>query len=127
MHERTKAEATAKAKALLKRMTTKGWKIRVHENMGWHYNLINGPVNLYEYVLEIGKPHYSCLIGTENGGCGVGLALWTEEKAFKHPSSKDPNKCVARAVSFAHSVIVNYFNLLKPAFLAIGLKPDSIS
>ena len=42
-----KQEAEERGQALLKRMKGKGWKLRVHENIGWHYNVWNGPAAVY--------------------------------------------------------------------------------
>jgi len=35
-----KKKAILRAKLLLNKMETKGWKIRVWENLGWHYELL---------------------------------------------------------------------------------------
>lgn len=38
---KTRKEAIAEAKSVLARMKTRGWKIFVHKNMGWHWSLVN--------------------------------------------------------------------------------------
>ncbi len=122
----TKKEATVKAKALKKLMKTKGWKIRVWENIGWHYSLKNGPVNLSEY--NCGKEtSYSCLIAHTPGFCG-GLALWTEDSKSRraNAASKEPNACVARAMWFAWSVINEHYQGIKAAYEQLGLKPPAV-
>ncbi len=61
---KTEKEAILMAKTLLKKVKFKGFKIRVHENLGWHYSVENefisvspsGADNEYFALL---KPHYS--------------------------------------------------------------------
>jgi hypothetical protein len=38
---KTKAEATREGKRLLGLLKGKGWKLRVHENLGWHFAAVN--------------------------------------------------------------------------------------
>jgi hypothetical protein len=45
----TEIEATKKAEELLAKMTTKGWRIRVWENLGWHYGITNGWIYITPY------------------------------------------------------------------------------
>ena len=58
-----KKEAISRAKLLLNKMETKGWKIRVWENLGWHYELINQTISITdEDSLDTRAmlcPHYS--------------------------------------------------------------------
>jgi hypothetical protein len=109
----SKAAAQKRAEQLRKQMQGKGWKIRVHENMGWHFNLRLGPVQLHEESMN-GKKWYFCLIGTDLVSSG-GLAMWTDSEAHQRASSKDPNKCVQHAIEFARAIINMHSDNLKIA------------
>jgi hypothetical protein len=90
---KTKAQAEKAGKKLLKRLKGKGWKLRVWENIGWHYSARNGPINVYESHTE---GMYSCLLSDRLDDPIGGSALWTTE--FRN---KDPNKVVAHEVKAA--------------------------
>jgi hypothetical protein len=119
----SEASAMKRAKEVLAMMETKGWKIRVHENMGWHWTLHNGPLNLHE---SSSGDSFFCLVSSEPKGSG-GLAMWTDSEAYKHRSAKEPNACVERALRYAQAVLQDLFDNLKPAFKAYGLEIDPIS
>lgn len=99
----TKAAATKKAKALLAKMKTKGWKIRVHENLGWHYGLFNEKLSLHASKFGNEKITYHCMLG-EHPGTGIGfLTAPSGERYFR-----DPNKAVKFCVEYARRVVDNY-------------------
>jgi hypothetical protein len=109
----TKEEATKAGKIAKKELEAikgfeKKWKLRVHENMGWHFSLKMGPINVskYEPDRKNGKPRWHVLISNEKGGIG-GLAMWTPEKS----SGTDPEKVIRRSVQAAQDAI----NALVPA------------
>lgn len=58
-----KQKAILGAKALLKKMNTSGWRIKVWENLGWHYSLINQTVSITDEedtrTRAMLCPHYS--------------------------------------------------------------------
>lgn len=84
----TKKEATRRGKAMLRLMKTKGWRLCIHENMGWHYCLRCGSMAVYESRDDRGL-WYSTLAGTTIPAPG-GYPPWTDSKHFK-----DPNRAVA--------------------------------
>jgi hypothetical protein len=91
----TKKEAEKKGRALLKLMKGKGWKLRVHENLGWHYNVWNGPAAVYPSGANNGK--FFCLLSNRDcGGTGAGVAAWTTKGSYK-----DPNRAVEKEVESA--------------------------
>jgi len=104
----TKAGATKKAKALLALMKTKGWKIRVHENIGWHYSLLNGGLSVRSSVYE-GKTTYSCMLGTTPGS---GEGIWTDMGAG---NSAGPNEAVKVTVEYARECLNEYTTVLESA------------
>jgi len=66
--------ACKRGKALAKKLG-KGWKARIHENMGWHYcaHSSGGFVTVYESYRLSGKPTYSALANTTGN---VGSGQW---------------------------------------------------
>ena len=42
----TKAKALKDGHSLIKKMKTSGWKLRVWENMGWHYSIRKGAISI---------------------------------------------------------------------------------
>ena len=87
MMTRTKAQATQQAKAMLRKMRSKGWRVQVHENLGWHYRLVLGSIQLFESDHRRG--HYWTLCDERIPPVG-GVPRWTDNRHFK-----DPNKAVA--------------------------------
>lgn len=92
----TKEEATKKGKALLKRMKTKGWKLRVWENLGWHYSLQNPPLCVSPSVSGM----VFTLMTEKADEAGWGSLLWDGA-----PHSRSPNKAVADQVKLARKVV----------------------
>jgi len=43
---RDRKRAIAEAREVRAKMKTKGWRVRVFENLGWHWNLFNGYITL---------------------------------------------------------------------------------
>jgi hypothetical protein len=119
MSFKTKEEATLRAKAVLRKMKTKGWKIRVHENLGWHFSLQNKTLNLSEHADTDGKHYYSCLISPEPGGV-CGLSLWTDPRWAIPLASRNPNTCVDASLGYAFHAVQRLCQSLVPAFTAIG-------
>lgn len=94
---KTKREATAAGKKLLSRMKTSGWKLRVWENMGWHYALENYGMSIHQ---DNPKETCSVLFSLDPEGPG-GSSIWCDKKQYK-----DPNKAVERQMELAR----NYAN-----------------
>lgn len=75
-----KGSAQARAKHVQSLMTSKGWKIRVWENMGWHWSLNKGWITLSE-----GFGTFSTLASSD---CGVGeVYLDVIKNDFKDPNT----------------------------------------
>lgn len=100
----SRSVATIAAKELLARMTTKGWKIRVHKTLSWHYNLVNGNLSLHPSCRK-----YFCLLsGNEHPGSGKGI--WTDIGFFK-----DPNEAVRFCVNEARAVLIELIGIVEKA------------
>lgn len=93
----TREKAQELGENLLNKMRGNGWKLRVWENLGWHYCVTNKNVSVSEYFFYgINKPVYHCLIGY--GGAGIGA--WTTKN-----SCDDPNVAVEQELAAAHAYV----------------------
>lgn len=101
MGPKTKAQAMKKAKALKKRMKGKGWKTRVWENLGWHYEVHNKGLTVHVDWDDDDGDSYSTLLSSD-GIPGGGETYWTENKSFS-----DPNKAVERQLKTAQKHMKN--------------------
>lgn len=94
----TRAAARAAGIKLLRRMKGRGWRLRVHENIGWHYCVFRGPLQ----VVPSGPRHYFCLLSDDPaarhpmGGSG----MWLDQERYSNP-----NKAVDEQIRLAWEVI----------------------
>lgn len=87
----TKEQATRRGKAMLRKMKTKGWKIRVHENIGWHYTLVCGSIMLNQES-DCGLFYILCDDWEPPMG---GRPDWLVRKHFKDPNQAVENQMIA--------------------------------
>ena len=124
MHSsKTKKEATSLGRKLVKKLDGKGWRLRVHENLGWHYNVWKGPISINASFNPRGKKTtYSVLISSSDERPPVGgLVLWTSNDTSR-ASHKDPNVAVRRAVKYARLVIDRLSAQLREAEEAVPVE-----
>lgn len=89
----TEKQATRKAKALLSKMKTKGWKIRVWENIGWHHAIYCGYLSIHEFA---GK--YNAML-SDDTFAGTPI-YWSHGNFYK-----DPNKAVTMVMKAAEKFV----------------------
>ena len=97
-HYRSKDAATQAAKATLARMKTKGWRVRVHENMGWYWSLLNGPVMVTNSLVH---NRFYAMVSPDVKCGGSGLSAWTDTSG----TFTDPNAAVDDAVKRAKQYV----------------------
>lgn len=104
MSFKTEQEATQEAHRVSQLMKTKGWKIRVHQNAGWHFALHNLGGKLSLHQSEYGEQlQYWTLFSISHPGCG-------DPHFTQHGVHfADPNE----AVSFQMEAVENYFTTLQ--------------
>lgn len=92
-----KSDAQRKAQNLVAMLKGEGWKPVVHENIGWHYKAVSGPVQVYPS--HDGSDRYWCMIGSEPNGSPGGAGFWTPQcvRYFK-----DPNRAVKDAMTYVY-------------------------
>lgn len=91
------ASAVKKATALAKRMG-KGWKIRVHENLGWYWRVFKGPpINHSSGILEITPPYRP----------GDTYTAWIQSSPQFIVRHKDPKVALREAVKLFDAHIEN--------------------
>lgn len=73
------------ARALVARLG-KGWHAHVWENLGWHYTVRRGPLQLS--VSKYGKkPTYSCMLSDEPSGAVGGSMIWLDTRHYATPEA----------------------------------------
>lgn len=89
--------AVATAKSTIRQLKGKAWKFLVYENLGWHWKVVSGPVQIYPSSDKTGR--FWCMIGDTPKDCAGGAAFWTPGVKY----FKDPNRAVRYALSYAQS------------------------
>ncbi len=90
-----KADIVIAANKLCAKMNGKGWIASVHENLGWHYCVLNGPL----MVMETGHK-YSCLLSSSANGFGAGEMFWNNDNHYG-----DPNQAVQEQMRIAQEFV----------------------
>lgn len=106
---KTKEQATKKGKALLKRMVGDGWKLRVWENLGWHFSVSLLNLTIFD---DCGND-YSAFLTTDESHRGSGEMFWSPGKSFA-----DPNK----AVKYQLKIAQDFTNVCQKTISAITAK-----
>jgi hypothetical protein len=90
-HYLSEAAARSKAQKVLKSLYKPSkWKVRVWENLGWHWSLVSPPVALH-YSPADGK--FFVLMSDSKDHAGGGLPLWTDHRDYS-----DPNRAIQSTV-----------------------------
>ncbi len=93
-------QAVKHAKQTLRRMKTRGWEVRVWENLGWHYMLTNKLCGLSLH-LNYNKTGYWCMMaGHDAKNVTCGDAYFDVTQSFK-----DPNQAVEAMFKIAVPVM----------------------
>ncbi len=101
---KTKEQALRRGNAVLRKMNGNGWKVSVHENLGWYFRVECGAIRVYEDEFK-GKITYSVLMSDSMEGAG-GSYDWVDKKSYK-----DPNRAVREQLRRARAY-VDYKNQL---------------
>ena len=113
-HEPTKAEIMAAGQRVLKMMKSPGWKLRVHNNIGWHYSVYHpkSGIQLCCGYQQLNPKNFSTLMSESQGADygGTGSTLWSHDKYFK-----DPNKAVEYQLKLARDFVNNLKNVVENA------------
>lgn len=98
----TQREAREAAEALRKLMhNPDDWKMHVWDNLGWHYTIQSGPIDLSATHRRDGTIQYSCLLSEERESDSSGAGVWS----FHDFQNEDPNEAVRLQVEYAREVI----------------------
>jgi hypothetical protein len=97
-------------------MKGKGWKLRVWENLGWHYSIYAGALSIHvnHYLRRV---RYSSLMADRASEHIYGSSLWTDNESYG-----DPNRAARAAVQLAEGVMANLTKVLDVARAAVGRK-----
>lgn len=113
---RTKEEAEVAGQELLSKMHGHGWTLRVWENAGWHYCVINNPLSIHPLIS--GK--YFCLMG-DGRYAGTGLSMWSDDNHYT-----DPNEAVRAQIAAAEKVVNQLTLALQLAKIGAGADKYSL-
>ncbi len=98
MTKQTATERAKKLQARLNKSTGGKWKIRVHDNLGWHFNVYTATISVSQY----GAKEYSCLIG--NGKYQfAGEGIWSIDN-----TSTTPEECIRKQLEEVRDVVMKY-------------------
>lgn len=95
-----KDDAQREAQNLIAQLYGAGWKPIVHENMGWHYKAVSGPVQVYPS--GVGDGRYWCMVGSNPEGDIGGAGFWTPQRTR---CFKDPNRAVKDAMTHVYAFV----------------------
>ena len=102
-----KSEANMHGKALIEKLEQgglKGFKLRVWENMGWHYSADGCRIYIYASTTKCGEPQqYNALAG----GNRSGIMEWTTNF-----TDSDPVKVYCNAVEVAENHVKDLLGIL---------------
>lgn len=117
----TKREVERLAKKWLNTMP-RGWKSRVWENMGWHFDLNNGPISIHYDEHVKSDLRFSAMIADYNQvqemmdgkreSCHGGSCLWIDRKYKKF---RTPQEAAKRAFEVMYDAIteeIRQFNVV---------------
>lgn len=104
---------TKRSAELVKMMKGSGWKAVVHENCGWHYCIVSGPVQVYE-----SDTGFWSMVAAEVDG-KYGASIWTHSTVETHD---DPNEAVKEALDLACSVHARLGKVIEAARVAAGVR-----
>lgn len=99
---RTKEAAYSKGRRTLEKLKGEGWRLRVWENLGWHFALYNGALSLYYHRYNDDKGSFSCMMSDKLGEGGYGAMIFSHHESFR-----DPNEAVAHQLKMSRAVVMN--------------------
>ena len=113
--------AVAEGKKLVGRLKGKGWHAVIHENLGWHYKAVSGPVSVH-CSSSIDRDMFWCLMSDDPEDGSTGCLLWDGIKKGNPPYFKDPNEAVKSIVLRAGQVVAGLYRTVIAALLAAGMR-----
>lgn len=112
--EHDKAQRTARRIA---RLLGKGWRVEVWENLGWHWRVTNGPVQLGACYAKGRKTLYHAMVGSSPTESRGGAAYWTERgQGYR----ADPRRAVKDAVRLVEKFVAGAIETRDAARRAAG-------
>lgn len=110
---KTKDEAQ-KAGHLLAKEMGPGWKSEVWENLGWHYKVVLGGLQVYPSILDGKVDGYTAFLNSpgEIGG------KWAE-------SAKTPEKAIAATFKKAEAMVTEYEHIILAARKLLHQRPKT--
>ena len=109
----TQEDAQKKANVMLKLMKGNGWRTRVWENLGWHYDVHNYALTVsISDIKKDDEKTYWCGLASDEDKAGGTPVFWHDEE---HQTFKDPNEAVKRQLMLAREFVDKVEKVVKNA------------
>lgn len=113
-------KAVRAADALIRKLRGNGWKPLVWENLGWHYKVVSGPIQVYP---SHDRKSYSAMIGGSPKDNAGDASYWHPPK---NKTFTDPNDAVEYALRYAVEFTDGIEQTLKAAERAAGIRRETL-
>ena len=111
--------AVRDANRLVEQLEGPTWKAEIWENLGWHFQAVSGPVQVYGNRHSRDKKlRYHCLISDRASCASGGSIIWTDQAP--HDLYDDPNEAVEVMFKSALSETSRVVNAGYAAYVAAG-------
>jgi len=102
-------QAVDDGEKLVRKLVGRGWHAVIHENGGWHYRAVSGPISVH----PAGSEGFWCLMSSDPDDGSSGSPLWDSKGKDGQPLYfKDPNDAVADILQSASKVISDLYHVV---------------
>ena len=119
---RIKDEAIIAGGKLLGKMEGDTWRLRVWENLGWHYSVESPPFTVFPSGAcknDREPRRFTCLMTDKSDYCGTGSGMWSNNSTFA-----DPNEAVRHELAAAKAVLEGLIKVMEQAQRVLIPVPD---
>jgi hypothetical protein len=127
----TRAEAQAAGRAVKERLAGRGWKVRVWENLGWHWAVHKGPLQIYPAAYRSGRGLLTTLCSATWPDPGDrplgGSGCWLLKKDRRDPNAvvHDQVKECRKYIEDEVAELTEFLRRLEEEFPEHATKPKS--
>jgi hypothetical protein len=127
----TRAGAQAAGLAVKERLAGRGWKVRVWENLGWHWALHKGPLQIYPAAYRSGRGLLTALCAAAwpdpGGHPSGGSSRWFLKKGRRDPNAvvRDQVKECRKYIEDEVAELTEFLRRLEEEFPEHAAKPKS--
>lgn len=108
-----------KADKLVSLLKGSGWKVKIYENLGWHFQVVSGPIAVFG---NQENDLYWCMIAQSSDLVGSGFPPWScSPSPGKANYHKDPNEAVKEALTHAGAWVSDILKTMASASESSGI------